>query len=104
MKAKDVMVTNVITVGPEASVPEIANILRDELAPPHVRHGAPPSVQECTGKRSAQSAYHTLNLPQRGWQFEEVLKHGTTSAPEDVGSLPPRFSESRSPAPRAQPS
>jgi CBS domain-containing protein len=28
MKAKDVMVTNVITVGPEALVPEIANILR----------------------------------------------------------------------------
>jgi CBS domain-containing protein len=27
MKAKDVMVTNVITVGPEASVPEVANIL-----------------------------------------------------------------------------
>src|SRR5262249_27819178 len=32
---------------------------RDEFASPDVRHGAPPPVQEST----AQSAYHTLNLP-----------------------------------------
>jgi predicted nucleotidyltransferase len=38
---------------------------RDELPPLHVRHGAPPPVQESTGnKRSAPSAYHTLNAPQ----------------------------------------
>jgi cytochrome c len=31
---------------------------RDELAPPHVRHGAPPPVQECTGKVRAVSLRH----------------------------------------------